>query len=76
MLIIRRGGTFLPTPGHVRVKPDFFAFENRLPFLLICRFSSVLIHGRFCLEPDSLEGMSVFKSFYCLFTFGKHLNLF
>ena len=39
-----------------------FAFENHLPFLLICRFSSVLIHGRFCHEPDSLEGMSVFKS--------------
>ena len=43
-------------------KPDFLAFENRLPFFLTCLFNSVLIHGRLYLEPVSLEGMSVVKS--------------
>ena len=30
MLIIRRGGTFLPTPGHVRVKPNFSESDHKV----------------------------------------------
>ena len=44
MLIIRRGGTFLPTPGHVRVKENIF-------IMLQCRTTNSKFLRR--LEPRS-----------------------
>ena len=53
ILIIRRGGTFLPTPGHIRVKPSctlnqkFMATESQLGKTHSYISSNITIHITF-----------------------------